>query len=257
MRPKSKQCPGANKKRRKPRGLRLWTLDAVSIIFASKQSLGFRPCCELFLAFVDDFVLEAPRNGRVPSQFHRKGSLALGHASQVRRITEGIRQGDFGGDVRDAVSCIGVVDQTTAGDNVADDRTLVVLRAFDIALHDWFEQHWIRSSQGLAEAIACSDVKRAFARVDIVVATVLKFDLDTHDWEFCQWAFEHGVLEALFDRGNELLRDPTSGDMVFEFEGFFTFAVQRRELTDDMGELTRTTGLLFVLVVELDALGCS
>ena len=103
--------------------------------------LGFRSLGQLLFAFVDDVILKASWNGRVSGQFHGKGTLALGHASEVGGIAEGVCQRDFCGDVGDPIAGVGIIDQSASGDHVTYDRTLVVLGAFDIAFHDRFEEH--------------------------------------------------------------------------------------------------------------------
>ena len=69
--------------------------------FATQRTLGLGSCGQLLFALVDDVVLKASWNGRVAGQFHSEGPLALGHASQVGGITEGICERDFCGDVGD------------------------------------------------------------------------------------------------------------------------------------------------------------
>ena len=98
----------------------------------------FRSLGLLVFAVVDGVILEASWNGRVSGQFHGKGTLALGPASQVGGITEGVCQWDFCGDVGDTISGIGIIDQAASGADVTSARTLVVFGALDIAFHDRF-----------------------------------------------------------------------------------------------------------------------
>ena len=69
----------------------------------------------------DDFLLNVRRNLRVLAELHRERPLALGHAAQVGRIAERFGQWDFRSRYRNAVTHVGVGDQPSTTDDVADD----------------------------------------------------------------------------------------------------------------------------------------
>ena len=94
-----------------------------------------------------------------------------------------------------------------------------------------------------------------FRRVDIVVATVLNDSFHAHNFALAKWAFLQSSLEAMRDRWDVLLWNTTTSDLVHEFVWLFGVFRKRFNVTFEVSVLTRTTGLLLMLVVVLDFLG--
>lgn len=111
----------------------------------------------------DDLFLHAGRHLAVLSQFHRERSLPLRHAPDVGRVAERLGQRHFGQDVRHAVAHVGVDDHAAARNQVAGNWTLEMLRAFDLDLHDRFEEGGLGVLEVLAEATFRGRLERPVA----------------------------------------------------------------------------------------------
>src|SRR4029078_3693348 len=89
-------------------------------------------------------------------------------------------------------------------------------------------------------------------RVDVVILAVDQLDLDVHHREAGNDARAHHAVEALFDAGNVFLRHRAADDLGFEL---VTLAgLVRLDDYRHFGELTGTTGLLLVGVLDFSAL---
>src|SRR5699024_7306813 len=106
---------------------------------------------------------------------------------------------------------------------------------------------------GLLESHGTSQLEGHLGGVNRVVSAVQQGGLDVHQREASEVAVLHGGLDTLADRRDVLLRNTATGDLVDELVGLLgaLLRLQRLESDDDASELTGTTGLLFVRVLEL------
>ena len=87
-----------------------------------------------------------------------------------------------------------------------------------------------------------------------MVAAVDDFGTDADHFAFAQRPLDQGPLEAIIDGRNELPRNLALRDLVEELVVLVVVLGQRENLAHDVRVLSRTAGLLLVLVVELDNL---
>src|SRR5690606_24854708 len=81
-------------------------------------------------------------------------------------------------------------------------------------LHDRLQQHRAGLRRALLEAHRAGDLEGHFARIDVVVRTVVQSDLDVDHRIAGDHAVLHGFPDALVDRGNVFLRHDTADDAV-------------------------------------------
>ena len=74
-------------------------------------------------------------------KFHGERALALGHAAQVGRVAEGLREGHLALDAADRAADFGGHDHAAAGGQIAHHRPLEVGRTLDLDLHHGLQQH--------------------------------------------------------------------------------------------------------------------
>src|SRR5699024_3002571 len=141
----------------------------------------------------------------------------------------------------------------TAGVDVTDDLTHVLLRGDDLNGHHRLQQNRLSLRHGLLEGHGTSQLEGHLGGVNLVVSTIQQGSLDVHQREASEVAVLHGVLDTLVDRRDVLLRNTATGDLVDELVGLLgtLFRLQRLESNDHASELTGTTGLLLVRVLEL------
>src|SRR4051794_221948 len=200
----------------------------------------------------DDLLGHVGRDLRVAVEDHRVAGPTLGAAAQVAHVAEHLRERDQGPDDAGAGALLHRLDDPAPGVQVADDVAHVVLGRDDLDGHQRLEQGRVGLARGLLEDHRAGDLEGHLRGVDLVVLAVEQRGLDAHDRVAGEDAVLHGVLDAVVDRGDVLLRDPTTGDGVLELVGRRVPADgQRGEGDLHLRELAGTTGLLLVRVVVL------
>src|SRR5690348_4473065 len=220
---------------------------------------GVKPkACErgalLALGLRDDLLGDVPRNLGVGVELHRVACATRRLAAEVSDVAEHLREGHEALHDAGTGPLLHGLDLTTAGVDVADDLTHVVLGRGDLDGHHRLEQHGAGLARGLLEGLRTGDLERELGGVDLVVATVEKNDADARHLVAGQDAELHGLLRTRVDRRDVLLRDAATGDLVHELVRGVP-ALDRLDRDLHLGELTGTTGLLLVrVVVTLDGL---
>src|SRR5690606_33226471 len=178
---------------------------------------------------------------------------ALRHRAQLRGVTEHLGQRHFSlDDLRAARRIVHALHEAATTVQVAHDVTHVVFRRFHLDLHDRLEQHGAGLLHAFLEAHGAGDLERHFVRVDVMVGTVEQGDLDVHDREAGDDAILHGLLDALVDRRDILLRHHAANDGVDKLVA--RARLLRLDAQPDMTVLTATTRLAHELAFLLHGL---
>src|SRR3954469_12259000 len=164
----------------------------------------------------DDLLGHVGRDLGVAVEDHRVARPSLGAAAQVTHVAEHLRQRHQGPDDAGAGALVHRLDGPAAGVQVADDVAHVLLGGDDLDGHERLEQGRAGLAGGLLEGDRAGDLEGHLRRVDLVVLTVQQRRLDDDHRVTGEDAVLHGVLHALVDRGDVLLRDPATGDLVLE-----------------------------------------
>jgi hypothetical protein len=150
-------------------------------------------------------------------ELHGVAGPALGLGPQVADVAEHLRQRHQGLDDAGAAALLHGLDLATAGVEVADDVAHVVLG------RDVTSTAIIGSSStgsglagGLLERHRAGDLERHLGGVDVVVGAVDERHLDVDHRVAGEDAVLHGLLDAGVDRGDVLLGDAATGDLVDE-----------------------------------------
>src|SRR3954452_4234858 len=204
----------------------------------------------------DDLLGHVGRDLRVAVEDHRVAGPSLGAAAQVAHVAEHLRERDQGPDDAGAGALLHRLDRPAPGVQVADDVTHVVLGRDDLDGHERLEQGRAGIASCLLEGHRAGDLERHLGGVDLVVLTVQERGLDPDHGTGCEDAVLHGVLHGLVHRGDVLLRDATTGDLVLELVGRRVAGeLQRLQGDLHLRELAGTAGLLLVRdVVPIDGL---
>src|SRR5690606_33424629 len=117
----------------------------------------------------------------------------------------------------------------------------ILFRRYDLDPHDRFEQHRLRLFHGVLKRQAARDVERTLVRVDLVIRTENEARLDVHQLVSREESATHRVPNTFGNRLDELTRDRTARDLVFENEAL---ARCRFDLELDVAELAAAAGLL-------------
>src|SRR6476660_3890954 len=215
-----------------------------------------RACCSwpgpgrlLAADLLDDLLGDVRGNLGVRVELHGVRRLTGGLRPQVANVPEHLRQGHKRVDDHVAVALLLGLDLAAARVDVADDRAEEALRGGHLDGEHRLEQDRLRAAGGLLEGLVAGDLERELGRVDVVVGAVLERELHVDHRVAGEHAELHGLLAALVDRGDVLLRHATTGDVVDELVARADAGLGvdvRTEVDDDLGELTRTTGLLLV-----------
>src|SRR3954467_4857146 len=138
------------------------------VIFAGCQAYG-----ALFaLGLRDDLLGDVPRNLGVGVELHGVAGPARSLRPQVTDVAEHLRQRNQALDDPGTAALLHGLDLATAGVEVADDVTHVVLGRGDLDGHHRFEEHGARLAGTLLERLRSGDLERQFGGVDLVVAAV-------------------------------------------------------------------------------------
>ncbi len=129
---------------------------------------------------------------------------------------------------------------------VAHDVAGVLIGNRDLQDHDRLEKGRLRLEDALLERLLGSDLERHFIRVDVVIAAVVQRDLHIDDWISCYRSCIECLANSLIDRREEVARHRATNDPVAELE---IRIGQWLDLKEDMTVLTRTSGLLLMLVL--------
>src|SRR4051794_4611913 len=204
----------------------------------------------------DDLLGDVGRDLGVRVEHHRVARPSLGAAAQVAHVAEHLRQRHQSPDDAGAGALVHRLDGSAAGVQVADDVAHVLFRGDDLDGHERLEQGRAGLAGGLLEGDRAGDLEGHLRGVDLVVLAVQEQRLDPDHGIAGEDAVLHGVLHALVHRGDVLLRDATTGDLVLELVGRRVAAHgQRLEGDLHLRELAGATGLLLVrVVVALDGL---
>src|SRR6185312_3800359 len=133
---------------------------------------------------------------------------------------------------------------------VTDDIARVLLRRDDLDFHDRLEEHRLGAPEAFLETHGAGDFERHLARVDVVIRAVDQSDLDVHDRLAGDDAGLTGLLDALVDCRDVLLRDRAADDAVDE--GVTLAYLVGLQLQPDMTILTTTARLAHELAFTLD-----
>src|SRR6266508_391450 len=199
---------------------------------------------------LNDLFRHVPGNLGVRVELHAVAGPALRLAAEIADVPEHLRQRDERLDDPGDAAVLHRLDMTAAGVEVADDVAHVVLRGRDLDGHHGLEQDRIRLPGRLLERHRTGDLEGELGRVDLVVGAVPQRHLDIDERVPREYAELHGLLAARVDRGDVLLRDPATGDLVLKLVSPVT-AASRLEVDLNLGELSGPTRLLLVGVVDL------
>src|SRR6266545_183301 len=166
----------------------------------------------------DDGLRDAARDLGVVSELHgvRRTTLRLG--AEVGRVPEHLRERHEGLDHLHARARVHRVDLAAAAVQVADDVAHVVVGRHHLDRHDRLEKDRVRLRGAVLEADRAGDLERHLGGVDVVEAAVEDLDLDVDHRIAREHAALHGLLDALVDRVDELLRDRAADRLVLEHE---------------------------------------
>src|SRR5512138_2735299 len=198
----------------------------------------------------DDGLGDARRDLRVVRELHGVGGAALGLRPEVGRVAEHLGERDERLDDLDALARVHRVDFSTTGVEVADDVTHVVVGGDDLDVHDRLEEDGARLRGAVLEAHRARDLERHLGRVDVVVAAVEDLDLEVDHRVAGEHAARHGLLDALLDRVDELLRDDAADGLVRELEALARLL--RDEAQPAVAVLAAAAGLADVAALRLD-----
>src|SRR6478752_9815215 len=198
---------------------------------------------------LDDLVGDVRGNLGVRVELHRVRRLTGGLGPQVANVPEHLGQGHKGADDHVAVTLLLSLDLATTRVDVADHGAQERVGRRDLYGEHRLEKDRLCLACGLLEGLVAGDLERELGRVDVVVGAVLEGELHVHHGVAGEHAELHGLLATLVDRGDVLLRHTTTGHVVHELVARAGAGLRvdvRTEVDDNLGELTRTTGLLLV-----------
>ena len=115
----------------------------------------------------------------------------------------------------------------------------------DLDVHDRFEQRGLRLLHRFLESQRAGDFEGHVGRIDVVIFAVVEAGAEIDDGKAGQKAALGGVANALFDRGNPVVRDRAAENIVDELDAFA--ARKRLHLDAADAELAVAAGLFFVL----------
>src|SRR5256885_209378 len=234
-------------------GVLLWTSWFVAAAAGGATSCRSGRATGLFAGRLrDDLLGDVRGNLVVGVELHGVARPALGLRPQVADVAEHLRQRHQGADDAAATALLHRLDDATAGVQVTDNVTHVLLRGDDLDGHHGFEQRRVGPAGRLLEHHRTGNLERHLGRVDLVVLTVQPRPLQAHQRVPGQHAILHGVLRTGVHRRDELLGDAPTGDRVDELvRGSVRGDLERLQGDDHLGVLARATGLLLVRVVDL------
>src|SRR5579884_503767 len=110
----------------------------------------------------DDLFGNVLRDLFVLPEVHGEAAAALGARAQLGSVAEHFRQRHHGLDQLRGSARFGSFQTSTARDQIAIDRTHVVLGDHDLDAHDRLQQHRLRFSAGFLDADGGADLERHF-----------------------------------------------------------------------------------------------
>ena len=140
---------------------------------------------------------------------------------------------------------------TTTRVQVANNVAHVLFGGTHLNVHQRFQQDRVSALSAFLEDHRTSDLERHFRGVDIVVGAVDQGCFHADHRVTSQNAKLHSVLNTSVDRRNVLARHATTGHLILKLVQFLAIQRQRLEGNLHLRELTGTTGLLLVGVVDL------
>src|SRR5262245_4512015 len=212
---------------------------------SAKALKGLEPLGELRLHLFGDGL----RHLRIVVELHGELRPALAHRAERVHVAEHVGERDHGADHRGIAARLLAAHLAAPAGQVADNAADIFLRRNRLDLHDRLEQLGARFQRALAEGGAGRDLKRHNARIDIVIGTVDKADLDVEDGEAREYAGIDDALHPLLHARDVFLRHVAADHRVLELEGLAGLVRLDHEL--DAGELAGAAGLLLVSVVDL------
>ena len=138
---------------------------------------------------------------------------------------------------------------SAAAVEVAHDVSEVLFRHADLYRHDRFEQDRVGLHDALLERETRRKFEGHFRAVDVVVGSVEQRRAEINDGETRQGPLRQRLAQSLFDRGYELSRHGSAGNLVLELETGSAF--ERAEPDVNIPVLSVAAGLLLVLPLRL------
>src|SRR5215471_5593517 len=218
-------------------------------------SLGSYACSCAPLALLaarlgDDLLGDARWHLVVGVELHAVVRPALRPAAQVADVSEHLRQRDESLDHAGPGSFLHCLNLTAPTVQVADHVAHVFLGRGDLDAHHRLEQYRARLPGGLLEGHRAGDLEGELRGVHLVVGTVGQRHLDVDHREPGQHAELGGFLAPGVHRRDVLPRDTAAGHLVLELVAT-AVAAGRPQVDDHAAELTGTTSLLLVRVLDL------
>ena len=203
--------------------------------------------------FQDGFLLIFGDLG-VVGELHGGVGATGGDGAESRDIAKHLFEGDFGVNCLNADFGVDALEHAAAAVEVAGDISDIGVGGENFELHDGFEEHGSCLAASFLEADLGADLEGELVGVDGMEGSVDDFDLEAVEGIACEYAVLHGFFETFLDGGHVFLGDVAAFDFADELKSDEAF-VGGAEFEEDIGELTFTTGLLFVDFVVLDGSG--
>src|SRR3984957_16391376 len=198
----------------------------------------------------DDLLGDAPRPLLVLVERHAVVRAALRLRTQVTDVTEHLRERNESLDHPGPGSFLHGLHLAAPAVEVADHFTHVLIRCSDLDAHHRREQHRVSQPRGLLEGHRAGDLEGELRGVHLVVGTVGQRHLDVDHREPGEHAELGGFLASGVYRRDVLPRDAAAGHLVLELVAT-AVAAGRLQVDDHAAELTGTTSLLLVRVLDL------
>src|SRR5690554_2651178 len=135
-------------------------------------------------------------------ELHRVLCTALRHRAQVVHVLEHVRQRNHRVHDNRYTTCFLALDLATTGVQVTDDVTYVILRRYDLDLHDRLEQLSTSLLSTLTERCTGRDLKRENRGVNVVVGTVDERRFYAEHREACERTGRQNALDTLLNAGD-------------------------------------------------------
>jgi len=204
------------------------------------------------LVLLDNSLSLFTNHGQVSLVTHGELTLTLSHGTKISGITEHLSKRNLSIDDAVAVTTrLDVSDHTLAASKFTDDVTLELFGDLNLDIHDRLEDDRRGLSVSLLETVDGSETESNFVGIDGVSSTIDDGELDALHHATSVGTLLSNFFETLLDGGNEFRRNVVTRESVDELVVEALLSINRLDVTNDAGELTGTTGLLLVEVVEL------
>src|SRR6185436_2293768 len=166
----------------------------------------------------DDLVLQVARYLVVVGHLHVVGAAGARHRGQLGVVAEHLRQRHLGLDDLHAAALLHALRAPAPAGEVAHHRARVFLGHADLDLHDWLQERGPALRDRVLVGERAGDLERHLRGVDVVVLAVVELHLEVDHRVAGDEALHPRLLNALLDRGDEVLRDGAPEDVVHERE---------------------------------------